>query len=399
MDKKKGRVCVIGAGPSGLNVNVAFKMAQDRGEEIPEIVIFEKQESILGLWNYSWKTGVDDNGEPVHNTMYDHLYINGCKELFEYHYYSYMDHWGRQTPSYPPRPAIRSYLEGRFKKFGEPKWIQLNTVVKNVVYEEDTQQFRVTTRNYAVDKSERTSHFDYIICCTGHFSYPHLPDRPFYNNFTGSIIHAHDQRMFHNYKGKTIMVIGANYSAEDIAQISYKFGAKKIICSYIREPLQWEWPEEFETKTLPTNIEGKKVYFEDGAVIEVDHIIICTGYNLNFPFMDPKIRLESKMMIVPDMLYKSLSLLSNNRVFYLGMQAQPFTYLLTDVQSFYVRDIIQGKIALPEAAAQQQWLQEWKARQSNFKSKLDAARTQCEYMTELMSESDYPKKWDTNETL
>lgn len=42
MNIKKQRICVIGAGPSGLNVNVAFKMAQDRGEEIPEIVIYEK---------------------------------------------------------------------------------------------------------------------------------------------------------------------------------------------------------------------------------------------------------------------------------------------------------------------------------------------------------------------
>ena len=138
MDEKNRRICVIGAGPTGLSVNVAFKMALDKGEKIPEIVIYEKQETYLGLWNYSWKTGVDEHGEPVHNTMYDNLYINACKELHEYPYYTFLDHWKKPTPSYPPRKAMRSYLEGRFKKYGEPEWIHFNTVVKNVMFDETT---------------------------------------------------------------------------------------------------------------------------------------------------------------------------------------------------------------------------------------------------------------------
>ena len=42
MDPKNKRICVIGAGPSGCSVNVAFKMARDAGQQIPEIVIYEK---------------------------------------------------------------------------------------------------------------------------------------------------------------------------------------------------------------------------------------------------------------------------------------------------------------------------------------------------------------------
>ena len=186
---------MIGAGPTGLSVNVAFKMAQNAGEEIPEVVIYEKQETYLGLWNYTWRTGVDTNGEPIHNTMYDHLYINACKELFEYPYYTFIDHWGRPTASFTPRTAMRSYLEGRFKKYGEPSWIHFNTAVQNVVFNEETKKFIITSRNYE-EPLEKVEEFDYVICCTGHFSFPNYPSLPCYDNFKGTIIHAHDQRTF-----------------------------------------------------------------------------------------------------------------------------------------------------------------------------------------------------------
>lgn len=178
----KPRVLVIGAGPSGLSVNVAFKMAQDAGQDIPEIVIYEKQDTILGLWNYNWRTGVDTNGEPIHNTMYSGLYINAPKENYEFPYYTFMDHWGKATPSYPPRLAMRGYLEARYKKHGEPSWIHCETVVKNVHYDEQHQMFLVTTRNYN-EPNEKTEWFNYVICCTGHFSYPNIPVIKGYESF------------------------------------------------------------------------------------------------------------------------------------------------------------------------------------------------------------------------
>lgn len=42
MEGNNKRICVIGAGPGGLSMNVAFKMAKDAGEDIPEVVIYEK---------------------------------------------------------------------------------------------------------------------------------------------------------------------------------------------------------------------------------------------------------------------------------------------------------------------------------------------------------------------
>jgi trimethylamine monooxygenase len=38
------RVAIIGSGPCGLSIMRAFQQAEAKGEEIPEIVCFDKQD-------------------------------------------------------------------------------------------------------------------------------------------------------------------------------------------------------------------------------------------------------------------------------------------------------------------------------------------------------------------
>jgi trimethylamine monooxygenase len=67
------RVAIIGAGPCGLSQLQAFEQARRKGVDIPEGVCFEKQADWGGLWNYTWRTGLDEYGEPVHGSMYRYL--------------------------------------------------------------------------------------------------------------------------------------------------------------------------------------------------------------------------------------------------------------------------------------------------------------------------------------
>ena len=94
------RVAVIGAGPSGLAQLRAFQSAKAKGEDIPEIVCFEKQDDWGGLWKYTWRTGLDEYGEPVHGSMYRYLWSNGPKEGLEFADYSFEEHFGKQIASY-----------------------------------------------------------------------------------------------------------------------------------------------------------------------------------------------------------------------------------------------------------------------------------------------------------
>ena len=92
------RIAIIGAGPSGLAQLRAFESARRQGAEIPEIVCYEKQDNWGGLWNYTWRTGLDEHGEPVHGSMYRYLWSNGPKECLEFADYSFEEHFGRPMP-------------------------------------------------------------------------------------------------------------------------------------------------------------------------------------------------------------------------------------------------------------------------------------------------------------
>ena len=50
------RVCVIGAGPSGMCFLYHLDQMKRKGLEIPEVVCFEKQADWGGLWNFDWES-------------------------------------------------------------------------------------------------------------------------------------------------------------------------------------------------------------------------------------------------------------------------------------------------------------------------------------------------------
>ena len=73
------KIAIIGAGPCGLSMLRSFEQAEKKGEKIPEIVCFDKQDDWGGLWNYSWRTGSDQYGDPVPNSMYRYFWTIGPK--------------------------------------------------------------------------------------------------------------------------------------------------------------------------------------------------------------------------------------------------------------------------------------------------------------------------------
>ena len=95
------RVAIIGAGPCGLSQLRAFQQAESKGADIPELVCFERQSDWGGLWHYTWRTGLDEHGEPVHCSMYRYLWTNGPKECLEFGDYSFEEHFGKPIPSFP----------------------------------------------------------------------------------------------------------------------------------------------------------------------------------------------------------------------------------------------------------------------------------------------------------
>ncbi|MEO0486725.1 MAG: NAD(P)/FAD-dependent oxidoreductase [Pseudomonadota bacterium] len=381
------KIAVLGAGPSGLAQLRAFQSAQANGDEIPEIVCYEKQSDWGGLWNYTWRTGLDQYGEPVHGSMYRYLWSNGPKEGLEFADYSFEEHFGKQIASYPPRAVLFDYIEGRVSKAGVRDWIKFETAVKHVSF--DGSMFHVTVRDLPTDTLS-TETFDHVICCTGHFSTPNVPVFDGFEKFPGRVLHAHDFRDAVEFKDQDILIIGTSYSAEDIGSQCWKYGAKSITVSHRTAAMGYDWPDNWSEVPLLTHLDGKTAHFKDGTSKEVDAVILCTGYQHHFPFMENDLRLVTANRLATAMLYKGVAFAPNPALFYIGMQDQWFTFNMFDAQAWWVRDAIMGKITLPDRAAMDADIADREAREDAGDSDYDAIWYQGDYVKELIDETDYP---------
>jgi len=384
------RIAIIGAGPSGLAQLRAFQSAAQKGAEIPEIVCFEKQSNWGGLWNYTWRTGVDENGEPVHGSMYRYLWTNGPKEGLEFADYSFEEHFGKQIASYPPRPVMFDYIEGRVKKAGVRDWIRFSSVVRWVDYDAEADDFTITIHDMKKDRVYK-ERFDNVIVASGHFSSPNVPEYPGFDQFKGRIVHAHDFRDACEFSGKDVLILGASYSAEDIGSQCWKYGAKSVTSSYRSAPMGFKWPENWEEKPALVRVDGQTAYFSDGTSKDVDAIILCTGYRHYFPFLPDSLRLKTKNRLATADLYKGVVYVHNPKMFYLGMQDQWFTFNMFDAQAWYVRDIILNRIAL--SADKQEMLDDVAEREAREEVSDDvkyAIQYQGDYVKELIAATDYP---------
>ncbi|MEO0489434.1 MAG: NAD(P)/FAD-dependent oxidoreductase, partial [Cyanobacteria bacterium J06659_2] len=236
------RVAIIGAGPCGLSQLHAFEQARLKGTEIPELVCFEKQAGWGGLWNFTWRTGLDEYGQPVHGSMYRYLWSNGPKECLEFADYTFEEHFGQAIPSFPPREVLYDYIVGRAKKNKLERYIRFSTPVRYIEYLEASDTFRVRVKDLEADQ-EYTEEFDHVIVATGHFSVPNMPVFAGIDRFPGRVLHSHDFREAREFTGRDLLVVGGSYSAEDIALQSYKYGARSVTISYRTAPMGFEWPE------------------------------------------------------------------------------------------------------------------------------------------------------------
>ena len=383
------RVAVIGAGPCGLAQLRAFQSAKQKGADIPEVVCFEKQDDWGGLWNYTWRTGLDEYGEPVHCSMYRYLWSNGPKECLEFADYTFEEHFGKPIASYPPRAVLWDYIKGRVEKAGVRDWIRFRTPVRMVTYDEDSGRFTVTVQDL-VKGHTYSEEFDHVVVANGHFSTPNVPQFEGFETFNGRVLHAHDFRDAVEFKDKDILLIGTSYSAEDIGSQCWKYGAKSITVSYRTAPMGFHWPDNWKEVPLLTKVEKNTAHFKDGSTADVDAIILCTGYLHHFPFLPDGLRLETGNRMWAHGLYKGVVWQANPKLFYLGMQDQFYTFNMFDAQAWFARDVMMGRIDLPSREDRDKDEHIWIDREATLETDEDMIWFQGDNIQELVDVTDYP---------
>ena len=382
-------VAVIGAGPCGLAQLRAFQSAKQQGADIPEIVCFEKQSNWGGLWNYTWRTGLDEYGEPVHGSMYRYLWSNGPKEGLEFADYSFEEHFGKPIASYPPRAVLFDYIEGRIEKAGVRGWVRFNSTVQHITYDDTSEKFTIIIHDNKKDM-EYSEEFDHVIVATGHFSTPNAPEFEGFDTFNGRILHAHDFRDALEFKNQDLLIIGTSYSAEDIGSQCWKYGCKSITVSHRTAPMGYNWPDNWKEVPLLQKVQKNTATFLDGSTADVQTIILCTGYLHHFPFMAEELKLKTNNRLYPVNLYNGVVWVPNPKLMYLGMQDQWYTFNMFDAQAWYARDIIMGRLDVPSEEEMQTRIAVWRDEEDSLPDDYGAIEFQGKYTRHLMAKTDYP---------
>ncbi|MGD8977081.1 MAG: NAD(P)/FAD-dependent oxidoreductase, partial [Gammaproteobacteria bacterium] len=204
------KVCVIGAGSSGMPV---IKALRDRG--IP-YDCFEKSDQIGGNWCFRNANNM--------SAAYESLHINTDCRLMEYADYPMPP----DTPDYPGHRVIMDYFNDYVDHFRLRETITFETAVEHAHRRPDG------VWDVRLDSGEQRL-YDALVVANGHHWDPRLPEPAYPGEFDGGQIHSHayiSPEEPVDCRGKRVLVVGMGNSAMDIAcELSRPGLAAKVLLS------------------------------------------------------------------------------------------------------------------------------------------------------------------------
>ncbi|XP_032684627.1 flavin-containing monooxygenase FMO GS-OX-like 2 isoform X2 [Odontomachus brunneus] len=295
----KIKICVVGGGAAGL-----CAIRHLVGNSKFDITAYEQTNEIGGTWVYVEQVGLDENGLPIHSSMYQNLRTNLPVRIMNFPDYMTME---AQEPSCVSHQEVLNYLKDYTKHFDIRRHIHFNTKVEYVRFEpsEDCNcdRWHVRVKNLKTNETE-VRYFDAIIICNGHYFNPYVPIIPGIESFSGLILHSHAYRKPEEFSGKTVLVLGAASSGIDIG-IDLSDHATRVYLSHNNDRLTGVLPSNMTQVMGVDSINGTTFYLKDKSTVNADAFIMCTGYKYSFPFLDENcgIRVDDNY-VMP--LYKHL---------------------------------------------------------------------------------------------
>uniref|UniRef100_A0A0B6Y0T3 Flavin-containing monooxygenase n=1 Tax=Arion vulgaris TaxID=1028688 RepID=A0A0B6Y0T3_9EUPU len=343
--KKVITVTIIGAGAAGLCA--LRQLTHPSASELIHfnVVCFEQAPRVGGTWFYTDQVGKDEHDLPVHSSMYENLRTNLPKECMAYPDYSFPE-----LPSFVGHADVQKYLEDYAAHFDVLKYIKFQTIVTSVKPVCDkTNPFgtswEVTTKSGTNFSVEKTSTFNAIIVCNGHYSIPMFPDILGLDTFSGEVMHSHDYRRPSVFTGKRVVLLGAASSGQDIS-LEVSSTAEQVFLSHNKPPIKAPLPDNVQQKPGINRVNKCQVEFLDGSREDVDVLLLCTGYYYNYSFLSPECGIEVKDSRVTP-LYKHLIHTKYPNFGIMGVCKVVVPFPMFDVQARFFRSILDGTLILP----------------------------------------------------
>ncbi|XP_051154859.1 uncharacterized protein LOC127277617 isoform X2 [Leptopilina boulardi] len=343
MPSSKTRIAIIGGGVAGL---IVARHVISR-PEIYSVCLFEQTNNIGGTWVYTDETEFDENGLPVHSSMYKNLRTNLPKEIMQIPDFPFKDTEGS---SFVHHSVIRQYLVDYAKHFNLHPHIKLNTLVNHVEPEilSSGQTIWLVTFTDLQTKIVKRKLFDAVILCNGHYTVGHFPQIRGIETFPGGIIHSHQYRKPENYTGRKVCILGASWSGIDITLELSKFAEKIYLSHNLPELLDAKMFKNVEQVPGINYICENTFFFHDGSFAEVDDFIFCTGYEFTYPFLSKKVELCTKDNHV-EPIYKHLVHMKFTNLFFMGLPTIVIPFPMFHIQAQYILGILEGRVKLPNS--------------------------------------------------
>ncbi|XP_033228369.1 flavin-containing monooxygenase FMO GS-OX-like 2 [Belonocnema kinseyi] len=337
------RVCVIGGGAAGL---CALRhLASDLHNFEPEA--FEQSGDIGGTWVYTEKTGFDENGLPIHTSMYRDLRSNAPCELMNFPDFRQMK---SEKGSGVHRKVLLSYLHDYANHFQVLQFIKFYTKVESVRPEIIKTDEENLTIWYVKIKDVKTKQiedkiFDAVMVCSGNYSQPNIPKIPGIETFPGRILHSHSYRIPEEFSGKSVMILGSAFSATDIA-VELAPHADIIYLSNRNERITSLLPPSVIQVPGIKKVEGNIIFFTDGSSISVEAFMYCTGYSIQFPFLDKTCGISvDDNYVFP--IYKHTININHPTMCFLGINSYVITFPMFHVKARYYMAFLKKQFSLP----------------------------------------------------
>ncbi|GLJ13516.1 hypothetical protein SUGI_0214190 [Cryptomeria japonica] len=364
------KVGVIGAGAAGL---VAARELKREGFEV---VVYEQNSDVGGIWLYNPNVGDDPLGleltGPNQGIAYQSLRTNVARELMGFMDYPFLVKEGRDSRRFPGHHELFLYLKDFVRDFNLVELIRFNTVVEYVGMAGERQecfmsgedgldmdgdpmdervQWVVRARNSGVVEEEV---FDAVVVCNGHYRQPVIAEIPGAQKWPGKQLHSFNYRIPEPFSNQVVVIIGKSSSACDIS-LDLKMVAKEVHLSIRSTKHEKDTKVHIDLHRFNVHLhpmityldEDGTVVFEDGSKIIADSIIYCTGYSYSIPFLNTKgmVTLENNCVgplfehIFPPLLAPSLS--------FVGIPQQVVTFPFFELQSKWIASILARKVKLP----------------------------------------------------
>ncbi|OAD52045.1 Flavin-containing monooxygenase FMO GS-OX-like 2 [Eufriesea mexicana] len=340
MERRK--VCVIGAGAAGLCATNHFARSSNF-----ELKVYEQTNDIGGTWIYKEATEVDENGLPVHSSMYRDLRTNLPAAIMNFPNYRRLN---AEEPCCVTHQEVRTYLQNYAEHFDLVKHIQFGTRVESVRLKTSAggkEEWSVRVKIMKT-KEEEEIIFDAIMICNGHYFDPYMPTIPGIENFPGTIIHSHSYRKAEDFAGKSVLILGAAASGVDIA-VDLANHVTRVYLSHNNERLNNSLGPNIIEVLGVEKIETEKIFLKDHSFVTVDVFMFCTGYWYSFPFLDEScgIRVDDNF-ITP--LYKHLINIVHPTMCIIGVPTVVVPFPMFHIQVQYFLALLEKRASLPSTS-------------------------------------------------